>query len=97
MDGEIGHDGEGGPVEEEEGALQGEQVHVRPEAATLKGALLGEIRKLKRKMKTNHKGFCKVLERYFHRCANETMKPLFSPAGGFAMLWKMNKRGNNKE
>ena len=55
MDGEIGHDGEGGPVEEEEGALQGEQVHVRPEAATLKGALSGEIRRLKRKMKTNHK------------------------------------------
>ena len=35
MDGEVGHDGEGGPVEEEEGALEGEQVHVRPEAATL--------------------------------------------------------------
>ena len=37
VDGEVGHDGEGGPVEEEEGALQGEQVHVRPEAATLRG------------------------------------------------------------
>ena len=47
MDGEIGHDGEGGPVEEEEGALQGEQVHVRPEAATLKGALRENIRRLK--------------------------------------------------
>ena len=97
MDGEIGHDGEGGPVEEEEGALQGQQVHVRPEAATLKEVLRREIRRLKRKMKTNHRKFCKVLERCFHRCSNETMKPLFSPAGGFATFWKMNKRGNNKE
>ena len=39
VDGEVGHDGEGGPVEEEEGALQGEQVHIRPEAGTLRGAL----------------------------------------------------------
>ena len=37
MDGEVGHDGEGGPVEEEEGALQGEQVHVRSERGTLRG------------------------------------------------------------
>ena len=38
MDGEVGHDGEGGPVEEEEGALQGEQVHVWPEVGTLRGS-----------------------------------------------------------
>ena len=36
VDGEVGHDGEGGPVEEEEGALQGEQVHVWPEVGSLR-------------------------------------------------------------
>ena len=38
VDGEVGHDGEGGPVEEEEGALQGQKVHVWPEATTLRGS-----------------------------------------------------------
>ena len=38
MDGEVGHDGKGGAVEEEEGALQGQKVHVWPEAATLRGS-----------------------------------------------------------
>ena len=38
VDGEVGHDGEGGPVEEEEGALQREQVHVWPEVGTLRGS-----------------------------------------------------------
>ena len=37
VDGEVGHDGEGGAVEEEEGALQGQQVHVWPEVRTLRG------------------------------------------------------------
>ena len=37
VDGEVGHDGEGGAVEEEEGALQGQQVHVWPEVRTLGG------------------------------------------------------------
>ena len=65
--------------------------------SNFEGSTQEGIRRLKRKMKTNHKKFCKILKRCFHRCANEIMKPLFSPAGGFAMLWKMNKRGNNKE
>ena len=34
VDGEVGHDGKGGAVEEEEGALQGQKVHVWPEATT---------------------------------------------------------------
>ena len=38
MDGEVGHDGKGGAIEEEEGALQGQKVHVWPEAATLRGS-----------------------------------------------------------
>ena len=42
MYGEVGHDGEGGPVEEEEGALQGEQVHVRPEPGDLRTQALEE-------------------------------------------------------
>ena len=37
VDGEVGHDGEGGAVEEEEGALQGQQIHVWPEVRTLRG------------------------------------------------------------
>ena len=53
VDGEVGHDGEGGPVEEEEGALEGEQVHVRPEAATLRGTVCRILKK--RKMKTKLK------------------------------------------
>ena len=40
VDGEVGHDGKGGAVEEEEGALQGQKVHVWPEAATLRGSRL---------------------------------------------------------
>ena len=31
MDGEVGHYGEGGAVEEEESALQRKQVHIWPE------------------------------------------------------------------
>ena len=38
VDGEVGHDGKGGAVEEEEGALQGQKVHVWPEATTLRGS-----------------------------------------------------------
>ena len=44
MDGEVGHDGEGGAVEEEEGALQGQQVHVWPEVRALRGSKIKDQR-----------------------------------------------------
>ena len=53
VDGEVGHDGEGGAVEEEEGALQWEQVHVGPKSkATLKRERRGAKMLKERKMKT---------------------------------------------
>ena len=89
VDGEVGHDGEGGPVEEEEGALQGEQVHVRPEAATLRGTG-GAVENIEEEEDEDN---MENLQSW----ADKIMKALFYPSGRFTMLWKRRKRDNKRE